>query len=117
MPIVRELLSGSTNGRPIPVVATATAGTLIHTVVAGLLQKDEVFLFANNVTANPVALTVELGGVSAPGDHAPEQYVLPPYSALYPVSPGLTLNNGVVIRAYCGTTSAINISGHVNRIS
>jgi hypothetical protein len=32
---VKRILSGSTNGKPIKVVATSTAGTTIHTAVAG----------------------------------------------------------------------------------
>ena len=31
----KELLSGSTNGKGILVVETATAGTLLHTAVSG----------------------------------------------------------------------------------
>lgn len=117
MAITRELLSGSSNGRPIPVAATATPGTLLHTAIAGTAQKDEIYLFANNVTDNAVPLTIEWGGVTSPGDHAISQHQIPARSSLHPVVPGLSLNNGVVVRAFCGTASAINIVGQVNRIS
>ena len=42
----RVLLSGGTSGAPIPVAATATPGTLIHTAVAGATSFDEVYLWA-----------------------------------------------------------------------
>jgi hypothetical protein len=41
----RQLLSGSTNGREIPVAATATPGTLLHTGVTGTTAFDEVYLW------------------------------------------------------------------------
>ncbi len=44
----KRLLSGSTNGRLIKVVATATAGTLIHTAVTGTTNIDEIHLYAVN---------------------------------------------------------------------
>ena len=56
----RALLSGSTNGAPIPVAATATPGTLLHTAVTGSGASDEVYLWASNVTAAAATLTVEL---------------------------------------------------------
>ena len=53
----RVLLSGGTSGAPIPVAATATPGTLVHTAVAGATSFDEVYLWASNVTA----LAAEIG--------------------------------------------------------
>ena len=64
----KTLLSGSTNGKAIKVVATATAGTTIHTAVSGTASFDEVWLYAHNSSAASVKLTVEYGGVSAPTD-------------------------------------------------
>jgi hypothetical protein len=110
-------LSGSTNGRPIPVAATATPGTLIHTVVGGSSAFDEVYLFASNVTAAPATLTVEFGGVADPGDHLVKGYSIAANSGPIPISPmgGARLQGGVVIRAFSGTASAINITGAYNR--
>ena len=47
----KQLLSGSTNGRMIKVVAVATPGTLIHTAIAGAVDIDEVWLYACNTDA------------------------------------------------------------------
>lgn len=112
----RLLLSGSTSGREIPVAAVATAGTLIHTAIAGASSFDEVYLWASNVTGAAATLTVEWGGVTDPGDHMVKSYSIPANSAPIPIATGQVLNGGLVVRAFSGTASAINIGGYVNRI-
>ena len=113
----RQLLSGSTNGREIPVAATATPGTLIHTAVTGTTSFDEIYVWVSNVTSAAATLTLEWGGVTDPGDHMVKQYSIPANSAPTPLVFGQVLNNGLVLRAFSGTTNALNISGYVNRIS
>lgn len=108
-------LSGSTNGRQILVAATATAGTLIHTAVSGTSSLDEIWLYAVNTSTSSVKLTIEYGGVSAPEDHI--ELTISGESGLVLVSPGLILQNSLVVRAFAGTTNVIAISGYVNRIS
>lgn len=108
-------LSGSTNGRQILVAATATAGTLIHTAVSGTTSLDEIWLYAVNTSASAVKLTMEYGGVTSPGDHI--EITISPESGLVLISPGLILNNALVVRAFAGTTNVLAISGYVNRIS
>jgi len=110
-----ELLSGSTNGRPIPVVAVATPGTTIHTAPSGTTGFDEVFLFAANVTGSTATLTVEWGGVTDPGDHLVKSYSIPANSPQYPIAVGQRINNGLSIKAFSGSASALNITGWVNR--
>lgn len=116
MAITKRVLSGSTDGRVIPVAATGTPGTLIHTAIAGTLGIDEIFLFASNVTIASVRLTIQWGGVGDPSDHLTDEYVVPPNSPPFIVSPGLVLRNSLVVRAFVDTASGINISGFVNRI-
>lgn len=113
----RYLLSGSTSGRVIPVAATATAGTLIHTAVTGVNGFDEVYIWASNVTSAVVSLTIEWGGVTAPGDHLVKTLSIPAFSPPLPIATGQVLNGGLEIRAFAGTASAINLSGYVNRIA
>jgi hypothetical protein len=108
-------LSGSTNGRQVLVSATATAGTLIHTAVSGTSSLDEVWLYAVNTSTSAVKLTIEYGGTTAPNDQI--ELTISGESGLVLVCPGLVLNNGLVIRAFAGTTNVIAISGYVNRIS
>jgi hypothetical protein len=110
------VLSGSANGRPIPVVATATAGTLIHTAVTGTTSFDELYVWASNVTAIAATLTIEWGGVTDPGDHLTKAYNIPANSLPIPIALGQRAQGGVVIRAFSGTASALNITGYYNRV-
>lgn len=112
----RQLLSGSTNGRAIPVAATATPGTLLHTAIAGTSAFDELYLWVSNVTTAAATLTIEWGGVTDPGDHMTKAFSIPANSPPIPVVTGQVLQNGLVVRAFSGTASALNITGYVNRI-
>ncbi|MFA6064195.1 MAG: hypothetical protein WC736_16520 [Gallionella sp.] len=112
----RQLLSGSTNGRAVIVVATATPGTAIHTAITGTTGFDELYLWASNVTAAAATLTIEWGGVTDPGDHIVKALVIPANSPPIPIVTGQVLNNGLLVKAFGGTASAINLTGYVNRI-
>ncbi len=113
----RLLLSGSTNGRAIPVAATATPGTAVHTAVAGTSSFDELYLWASNVTGSAATLTIEWGGVTDPGDHLVKAVSIPANSPPIPIATGQVLNNGLLVKAFSGTTNAINLTGYVNRIA
>lgn len=113
----RQLLSGSTNGRVIPVAATATPGTLIHTAVSGTSSFDEIYIWVSNVTGTAATLTLEWGGVTDPGDHMVKAYSIPANSGPVLISAGKVLQNSLVVRAFSGTASALNIFGYVNRIA
>lgn len=109
------VLSGSTNGKPIPVAATATPGTLLHTVGSGTAGFDVIYLFAANVTGAAATLTVEFGGTTNPGDHLVKALSIGPNSGPVAIAVGQRLNNGLAVRAFSGTASAINITGWVDR--
>lgn len=111
----KRILSGSTNGRLIKVVATATAGTLIHTAVTGTTNIDEIHLLAVNSSGSNVKLTLEYGGVASPDDLIEE--TIPAESGLYLTLPGLVLQNALVVRAFAGTANVIMIGGYVHRIT
>lgn len=113
----RVLLSGSTDGLPISVVATSSPGTTIHTAVAGTGAYDEVYLWAANTSSSAVALSVQWGSTSDPAGMICKGVSIPANSPPIPLVPGITLNNGSVVRAFAGTTAVINITGQVNRIS
>jgi hypothetical protein len=112
----KRLLSGSTDGRAIPVAATATPGTEVHTAVAGTNNFDEVYVWANNPTNQNRTLTIELGGVVDPGDLVPKNFRIPANSPPIPILTGQVLNNGAVIRAFADQAGGMNLSGFVNRI-
>jgi len=110
----KVLLSGSTNGRAILVAATATAGTLIHTAIAGTSSIDEIWIWAYNGHTADVELTLEWGGVTVPNDHT--KITIPFKSGRFLVVDGKLLQNSLVVRAFAGTTNVITIDGYVNRI-
>lgn len=106
-------LSGSTNGKQIKVVATATAGTTIHDAHATAL--DEVWLWAVNSDTTARKLTIEYGGVASPDDLI--EVTIPAESGYLLVVPGLLATGSVSIKAFAATANVILINGYVNRIS
>jgi len=104
-------LSGSTSGKPVPVVATATLGTTLHT--AGASGYDKVWLWASNVTAIAATLTIEWGGATDPGEHMVKAFSIPPNSLPIPIASGQIIRDSLLVTAFSGTASAINVSGYV----
>lgn len=115
--VVKRKLSGSTDGMPVKVVATATAGTTIHTAVSGTTAGtfDEIWLYAYNGHTAAVTLTVEYGGATVPDQNI--IVTLASKSGLSLIVPGLILQNGLVVKAFAGTANVITISGWVNSIT
>lgn len=106
-------LSESTDGLPVKVVQTATAGTLVHTAHASAL--DEVWLYAYNGHSADVVLTVEFGGASVPDQNI--ILTVSTKSGLALVVPGLLLTNSKTIKAFAATANVITLSGYINRIA
>lgn len=111
------LLSGSTDGDPIKVAATATAGTTIHTAVSGTTSWDEVWLWVTNTDSAARTLTVEWGGTTDPDHLILKAVSIPANSGPILIVPGIRLNNGGVIRAFASSANVLLISGNVNRIA
>lgn len=113
----KRKLSGSTDGKPIKVVATATAGTTIHTAVAGTTAGtfDEIWLYAYNGHTAAVTLTIEFGGATVPDQNI--VITLASKSGLNLIVPGLILQNGLVVAAFASVANVITISGYVNSIT
>ena len=114
----KEILSGSTDGKGVLVVQTATAGTTIHTGSATATTYDEIWLYAVNSSASSVKLTLEWGGVAAPNDHI--ESTIAAESGLVLLTAGLILKGNatpLVVRAFAATGSVISIFGYVNRIT
>jgi hypothetical protein len=112
------VLSGSTNGRAVQVSATASPGTIVHTGSTTTTDLDEVWLYAVNSGTADVKLTLEWGGTSAPADFI--EVTVPGESGLVPIVPGLIIKGAataLIVRAFAGTASVINVVGFVNRIS
>ena len=115
----KQLSGGGDDGLGITVVATATAGTLIHTCSATAAEFDEIWLYAANIHSSAVTLTVEFGGVSVTKDIIQQSIAATP-SGLVLVCAGLSVQGNAtakVVRAFAGTASKIELFGFVNRIS
>ena len=110
----KALLSGSTNGKSIKVVATATLGTTIHTAVSGTSSLDEIWLYAYNGNTADVTLTIEFGGATVPDQNIIVN--VPFKSGRQIVVDGRLLQNGLVVTAFASVANVITIDGYVNQI-
>ena len=111
-------LSGSTDGRPIKVAATATPGTTIHTGSSVATTYDEVWLYAMNTDSTARKLTVEWGGTTSPDDLI--EVTIQPEAGLVTIVPGFPIKGNasaaLVVKAFAATADVITIHGFVNRI-
>jgi hypothetical protein len=112
--ISRIPLSGSTDGRGIKVVATASSGTTIHTATTSTSDCDVVTLYAYNSSASAVNLTLQWGGTTSVDDDI--KLAIPATSGLTLVVPDMVLRNSLVVRAYAGTANVVTIHGFANRV-
>lgn len=99
----------------VKVVATATAGTTIHTAGSGTTNIDEVWLWAVNSDSTARKLTIEFGGTTSPDDTI--EVTIPGESGLVLVSPGLVIQNSLVVKAFAATANVVMLTGYVNRIA
>lgn len=115
----KVLLSGSTQGRQIKVVATATTGTTIHATGTSSSIIDEVWLYAYNDHTSDVLLTIEYGSTTSPDDLI--RQTITTRAGQFLVVSGLPLTGtgsaANTIRAFAATANVIMISGYVNRIT
>lgn len=113
----RHILSGSTNGRPIPIVAqaTTTSITTIHTAATGTGGSDEIYLYVANMATAAREVTARIGGTTS--DDA-VRFSVPSQDGLYLLLPGVSLNNGLILGCQAtATTGEVKAVGWVNRIA
>jgi len=114
----KKKLSASTDGKAVKVVATATAGTTIHTGSATATTIDEVWIYAVNSSTSSVKLTIEWGEATAPDGNI--EVTVQPEAGLVTVIPGLLIVGNatpLVVKAFAATASVICIHGFVNQIT
>jgi hypothetical protein len=112
MAIFREYFTGSTDGTPIAITGTNSAGAqTIHTCST---KKGEIYLFIGNKSTATVESWVEHGDTVNP-----TRTLISPSVGLVPIFPGTPLRNAKVVRAYCSTvsTAALFAVGWVNELS
>ena len=112
-------LSGSTQGQGVKIVATATAGTTIHTTGTSATVIDEVWLYLWNAHTADVVTTIEFGGATAPDQNI--VLTVPFKSGLLLAVPGLPLlgsgSVALTVKAFAATTNVVIALGYVNRIT
>ena len=114
--VTKRKFSGSTDGLPVKIVATATAGTTVHTAVAGTTggTYDEIWIWAYNGHTADVTLTIEYGGATVPDQNIVQ--VIPFKQGLFLVVPGLILQNGLVVKAFASVANVVTLSGYSNNM-
>lgn len=114
MAFSKQTLSGSTSGRPIEVVATASPGTTIHTIGATATSgHDMVYLYAANSAATDALLNLELGATATTDLF---EITITARDGPILVCPGIAFTaTDTIIRAYATATGGIGIVGYVNR--
>jgi len=114
---LKRKLSGSTDGKPIKIAQTGTAGDTIHTAVAGTTAGtfDEIWLWAYNGHTADVVLTIEFGGATVPDQNIVQ--TIPFKKGAFLVVPGLVLQNEMVVKAFAATANVITLMGFVNQIT
>lgn len=111
-----DKLSGSTDGRPIKVAATAIgSGTTIHTAQSGATLFDYVTLYASNPDTADHVLTLGWGGTTDPDDLI--VLTIPAKSGLVLVTYKLPIRNSLVVKAAADTTNKITLIGRVTKTS
>lgn len=110
----RSVLSLSTDGRPILLATTTGSGDAVHTVSADAGVMEEVWIWASNTSSSSVTLALYLGGTSSPGDE--QHHSLGAHETAL-VCPGMTLQNGLTVKAKPGTTNVVTISGYSNTLT
>lgn len=113
----KTILSSSTDGKPILVVNTGTAGTLVHTGPTNTAHLHEVWLYAVNTSSTAVKLTIEYGDATAPAGHI--EQTIAGESGLTIVVPGLLLKGNataLTVKAFAGTSNVVAIHGYVHTI-
>ena len=115
------LLSGSTGGRPIKVVATATAGTTVHATGTSSSVLDNLYVWAHNSDTVARTLTIEFGGVTDPDDLVVKQVSVPSRVAPMMVLAGQPLagtgSAARTVAAFASAASVITLTGYVARNS
>jgi len=111
----KRALSGSDNGKGIKVAETATAGTTIHTAVAGETDWDEIWVWCVNTSDTAAVLTLEYGGVVDPNDLI--SYTVAAKDGLKIILPGTLLQNGLILKAFAETANVLIIHGFINQIA
>jgi hypothetical protein len=112
----RQVLSGSTDGKPIKVASTTIgSGTAVHTAASGVTGYDEVYLWASNADTTDHTLSLTVGGTTDPDNLFPKTMTIPAKSGPIQVWAGFMIRNSVAVTAFSDAANFINVMGFANR--
>ena len=118
MPVAKGLLSGTTANDGQAFVVT-TGHTTVHTGPTAATSYDEIWIYASN--AHTADLELYIGWGATGGTAANQIRLTIPTKAGYKlVIPGLILKGNaspLIVTAYAGTGSKVNLTGYVNHIT
>lgn len=111
--------SSSTQGQGIKVVATSTAGTLVHTTTISATVVDQVWLYLYNGHTVDVVTTVEFGGATVPDQNI--VLSVPVKAGLMLAVPGLPLLGSgaasLTVKVFAAVANVVTASGFVLRVT
>lgn len=115
MPIMTAIvLSGSTNGKAIPIVSTSSPGDTLHTVSSATTSVvEDVYIDIKSQATTDRVFTLENGGTAST---ARAEFLVPAQSAVR-VAAGdrYTSATGIIIRGFATATGGLVACGAVNR--
>jgi hypothetical protein len=106
--------SASVGGGLIVVVATATPGTLVHTVPLSGLEFQRIVIYATNSDTVNRDLTIEWGAAGAANQST---ITLGAKRGFVVVVPDFKLQKGLVVRAFASAASVIRLYVSVGEIT
>lgn len=116
MSISVENLSGSTNGKPVVVVGTASGSeTTIHTQ-SGTGYDHIKALYATNIDSSDVELTLAIGSTAVDGEIVANAVVISPNETKKIILVNEKISSGVTIKAWGSVASKINLTGEILRV-
>lgn len=107
----RQVLSSSTDGRPILIATTTGSGDAVHTVSATSGVIEEVWLWASNTSASTITVDVYWGGTTDPDDKLRYRIDAGVTSTIVP---GISLQNGLTVKVRASVTNVCTVAGHSN---
>lgn len=122
--ITKIPLSGSTNGKPIKITGTNSAGAVtIHTGQSGTAGADEVILAAANSHTASVSLTLAIGGTVDPDNlivmTLEQRSIAAGRDGLIPIvgAGELVINNSIAVTAWASVANVVTITGCAHRVT
>ena len=113
------IASGSTNGRNVLIVATATPGTVLHTTGTSASVQDEIYVWAYNDDTVSRLATIEFGGTTSPNDLI--RATIPAQQGALLMIPGWRIRGtgaaGLIVAAFASVASVVTMHIDVARIT